>query len=201
MKRLIALVAFFAAGMNGVQADSPILARTEASVITSQFGSNVFLVSLPPELKNGTLVSLGHTTAYRAEVDGSFRKLYELAHSIPDGAYVSHDARLIVTVAGMLPGHVPQKEHDCILLYRDGKLLQKYAVLDLVRSPAKVLKTASHYIWTADPYGKTGRSVAFTRTNTGYELQVRTIDGLEYTIDAENGRIIRRYDPANAVQR
>jgi hypothetical protein len=116
--------------------------------------------------------------------------LYKLTGNLrSQAAFISNDGRGVV-VLDNFSEQDSNRNPDVLVFYRDGKPIQKYRLGDLVRNPANLSHSVSHFTWFFEDRGvppviRDGR------------LSLQTYELVRYEFDAATGRILHReVDPA-----
>jgi len=111
--------------------------------------------------------------------------LYKLTGNLrSQTAFVSGDGRGVVVLDGFSEQD-SNKNPGVLVFYRDGKPIRKYRLGDLVRNPANISHSVSHFFWFFEesdppPAVRNGR------------LSLKTFELVRYEFDAATGQILHR---------
>jgi hypothetical protein len=122
----------------------------------------------------------GSGTMYAVSAAGADKPLWSVSGWYAFSTYVAYDSRYLVRMGNWPPGE-PSKEHLAIAFYESGKLIRSYSTLDLLKNPAGVPKSVSHYQYLKEVIGFKEDLGKFT---------IRTVEDVEYTFDIRTGNIV-----------
>ena len=130
----------------------------------------------------------GRVTGYEVKGDGPDATLWTLDGLYAFEASLSYDGRYLAALGNWPRGHKPHESHTAIAFYDRGKLLKRYSTKDLIKDAAQVQPSVSHYQYKKRVPGFPAYA---------YVFELVTIDGISYTFDVRDGRIVsqRKVDP------
>lgn len=131
--------------------------------------------------------------AYRLSEEGTLEELYRTSGWYSFQVFVSADGSYLVQMGPWNTGDRPHKDHLAVAFHKDGKLVRSYSTADLIKDPAKVMASVSHYMWLAPDirHDASEAEQYALRPRLDYEnkFTLHTIDGWTYEFDATTGNI------------
>jgi hypothetical protein len=167
-----------------LHADSP--ARQTARVTASNLGSAYFVMAPKKQhLLNGVLKLKGdaHGKAFKLNEAGGSKLLWEVSGWYAFSVFISDDGKYLVRMGNWAQGIAPSEEDLAVSFYKEGVEIRRYSTKELVKNPADVKRTTSHYFWQAE-------ELDLPMLNWNNEFRVKTIDGYLYVFDIESGNLI-----------
>ncbi|MCA9402169.1 MAG: hypothetical protein KC897_00175 [Candidatus Omnitrophica bacterium] len=123
----------------------------------------------------------GHGICYQVLSEAGDEVLWQTSGWYSNRVYLTHDGQYLVRYGNWPRGHELSENHLAIAFYHRGQLIRSYSTKQLVKDPAQILPSMSHYYWSRrDPEFDTFR----------YLFKLKTIDNVEYTFDIKSGNII-----------
>lgn len=117
--------------------------------------------------------------------------LYQIKEVYSFEIYFSDDADILVLMGPWCSGQAPAAHDLAVAFYKGGKLLKRYSTLELVKRPAKVQISSSHYEWRAEGDFNAKGDINHLRPKLdSASFYLSTIDGLTYKFDATTGKIV-----------
>lgn len=172
--------------------------RTPQPRVFAATEGHVAFAMLPPErdAKTGLFRPGGRGIAYALQKDGGLKEIYRTEGWYAYEVFLSPDGRYLVRLGDWHRGRAPAKDHLAVAFYREGKLIKQYMVLDLLKDPAKVRSSVSHYFWRPDEGGD-GPRPELADWDLSFTLQ--TVEAWEYVFDLKTGAI-KRQGPVAAAR-
>jgi len=142
-----------------------------------------YFTMLPATIPFQTEDSDAYGVAFQLMPDGSSKELWRVEGWYALETYLSNDGHYLVRMGNWPTGDKPSQNDLAVAFYKDGIELKRFSTADLIKNPASVSKSISHYQWRGyegDP-PKLSHSLRFS---------LETVEGRVFVFDARSGKIL-----------
>ena len=148
-----------------------------AHVVAAE-GGRYYLKLVP---KKGTRDD-GSATVYSVRAGTVDRLHYQTSGWFAFEAFLSYNGEHIVRLGNWPRGHKPSTKDLAIAFYTRGRLVKRYSTADLIKNPAKIGHSVSHYQYKR-------KTLGFVRPYST-KFALISADGIRYTFDVTTGQIV-----------
>ena len=155
--------------------------------------SNVFATVVPCEHNDdGSEKRPAHGFVYQLDAEGKPTVKYRIQGWYSCDMQLSSDGRVLVGVQPFQPGREPKSSDVGIAFFKDGVLMRRYLVGELVKDNSLLRRTVSFYRWLDETHLGTREGVVADRPYLDLNgvFHLTTIDRLTYSFDAATGKIL-----------